>query len=46
MKKGEPIPTNIFNSEKKDYIVKSRTIGAARALKSFSDICTDTGLGS
>ena len=26
MKKGEPIPTNIFNAEKKDYIVKSRTI--------------------
>lgn len=26
MKKGEPIPTNIFNAEKKDYIVKARTI--------------------
>lgn len=26
MRKGEPIPTNIFNAEKKDYIVKARTI--------------------
>jgi hypothetical protein len=26
MRNGEPIPTNIFNAERKEYIVKSRTI--------------------
>lgn len=26
MRKGEPIPTNMFNAEKRDYIVKARTI--------------------
>lgn len=26
MKKGEPMPTSIFNAEKKEYIVKARTI--------------------
>ena len=26
MREDKPIPTNIFNAERKEYIVKSRTI--------------------
>lgn len=26
MREGKPIPTNIFNAERKEYIVKARTI--------------------
>ena len=26
MREDKPIPTNIFNSERKEYVVKSRTI--------------------
>lgn len=26
MREGKPIPTNIFNAQRKEYIVKSRTI--------------------